>query len=132
MKDFIVYSEHFKAGVYPPLTRDVNDELNFRVKKGEHTDFEFMLKFENLGSHGALRLEIFDDAFKAFTQCPELFRVLASYHQDVHAKKDLPEDILEKIAKDLEKIGWTRKVPSPEAIKRCIPVCPTCGHEGKK
>lgn len=128
MKDFIIYSEFFKAGIYPPLVRDQIDEINFRVHEGERTDFEFMLKFEKLGQGTTLRLEMFDDSFKAFSRCPEVFHLLGSYHDD---KKKLPEDILEKIAVELQELGWKRKAPPPQEVKKRVPVCPTCGHAGE-
>lgn len=132
MKEFIVYSEYQKAKVYPP-TKAFIDEINFRVlrEKGG-LNFEFNLKLEYLGGKPVLRFESFDDSFRLFTHCTELFKVIAKYHSDLHHKDDgIPLDVLEKVAADIQKKGWKRKVPEKMELARPEPVCPTCGHKGK-
>lgn len=132
MKEFIVYSEYQKAKVYPPTSAFI-DEINFRVlrEKGG-LNFEFNLKLEYLGGKPVLKFEAFDDSFKLFTHCAELFKVIAKYHSDLHHNDHgMPLDVLEKISADIQKKGWRRKVPEKMELARPEPVCPTCGHEGK-
>ncbi len=134
-KEFIVYSEYQKAKVYPPLGSSMFiDEINFRVLRGKGgLNFEFNLKLEELGGKPVLRFEAFDDSFKLFTHCTELFKVIAKYHSDFHHNDaGMPPDVLEKIAVDIQKKGWKRKIPEKRDLERPKPVCPKCGLEGKR
>lgn len=138
MKDFIIYSDFEKAGIYSSIGRfaDMKDELNLRVHD-KTSDFEFMIKLirmnpalQGVGERLALKMEIFSDALEAFTKCPEVFSILAK-----HGKQDeewVKADTLEKLAKDLVEAGWKRKMPAKKDILRHVPSCPTCGHEVKR
>lgn len=138
MKDFIIYSDFEKAGIYSSIGRfaDMKDELNLRVHD-KTSDFEFMIKLtrmnpvlQGVGERLALKVEVFSDALEAFTKCPEVFQILAK-----HGKQDeewVKADTLEKLAVDLVEAGWRRKMPAKKDIIRRIPSCPTCGHEVKQ
>src|SRR4029077_19466706 len=141
MKDFIIYTDYEKVGIYPSITtagRDLKDEMNLRVHdKSMGYDFEFMVKLINLGqttTSGAqklsLKVEIFGDAFQAFTACKEVFETLIRYSEG--SSQWVEPDTLEKLSKDLVAVGWKRKMPEKKEILKRKPSCPTCGHEVKK
>lgn len=129
MKDFIVYSEYEKAGLYVPAGRvNFRDELNLRVKT-DRFDFEFMVDLIDLGSKLGVKVNIHEDAFQAFSECKEVFGILTKYQRS--SNEGAPANILETIAKDLEGAGWKRKHPRKSEIKKRRPACPTCGHVRK-
>lgn len=133
MNDFIVYSEHTKAGIYPePNRHEFLDEINLRVKRKDvdGTDFEFMIKLVEL-SGLTLKVEVYRDAFKAFKVCPEVFEILARWHVNLHDKSDETLKNLEGLAKDLEAAGWKRKRPTAAQLASKKKACPTCGHASK-
>lgn len=142
MRDFIIYSEFERAGIYSSIGRfaDMKDELNLRIRE-KNADFEFMIKLIHMNNKRggpnerlALKVEIFSDALEAFTKCPEVFQILAKHGGEGEKLEHewVKGDTLEVLAADLVAAGWKRKVPAKKDIIRAIPSCPTCGHEVKR
>lgn len=142
MKDFIIYSDFEKAGIYSSIGRfaDMKDELNLRVHD-KTSDFEFMIKLirmnpalHGVGERLALKVEIFSDALEAFTKCPEVFQILSKHGMagEKRTEEWVNANTLELLAVDLIAAGWRHKVPAKKDIIRRIPSCPTCGHEVKQ
>lgn len=142
MKDFIIYSDYERAGVYSSIGRfgDLKDELNLRVHD-KTSAFEILIKLIHMnGDRGgpnerlALKVEVFSDALEIFTKCPEVFQILAKHGVEGSKRADewVKGDTLELLAKDLIAAGWRRKIPAKKEIMRSVPSCPTCGHEVKR
>lgn len=80
---------------------------------GGGVDWEFSIEEVDLGSVRAVRAGIFDDAFKAFTQVPELFARLAS---------EAPKDVAGVVA-ILDQLG------AVDVTERVSPYATNTGEE---
>lgn len=101
---------------------DELDEILFSVDgDDEQLVWEGSIRLMRLGqNHTAMRLEIFDDAWAAFSASPELFQILGRHNKP--SGKDSALDF-EAIIQELSGCGWERQRPEKPKVKPCR----TCG-----
>lgn len=107
------------------------DALSIEVRlpgnTGDHIDYEFSLVHEGTERTArqpiGLRVQIFDDAWRAFGDLPDFFALLARLHTE-HAAPDLSLDEIVPLLCDL---GWHDETPRRVAEHRHTVGCLTCG-----
>ncbi len=99
-KEFILHSEWVAAKVYAHDS-DIIDELNFIID-GEPEggcEYGFLVKFREVGDSPTVEVEVFGDALKAFTECREVFSLLANAHNAIQSL-----DAFHELVKQIEKL----------------------------
>lgn len=120
-----VTSEMIAAGRWPVhQDRDMLDELMFSYGPEGDCEFEFSVELIRLDNHkGAMRLKVFDDSFRCFSETPEVFRILGDFNKQ-SGVDSVP--YWESLIKALQGVGWVRIKPEPKPKPAA---CPTCGKE---
>lgn len=93
-------------------------------KAGGGCEYEFSVMIERVGGRAALTLRLFNDSWKAFTDCPEVFNILARLHDD--GRRGATKKDFDFLCGELERAGWRRHRPTrkePEIRK-----CESCGQ----
>ena len=92
-KEFIIFHKawYYKANDPTETAREINIQIG---------ESELLLKWIDLGDRTGMvpQLQVFNDGFKAFADCPELFACLADLHE-----KRLS---IERVAKLLAELGF--------------------------
>lgn len=115
------------AAMFPHNPRDVRGEICIQVEHGRAHFGEFMIRWHDLGSHAAPRLEAFCDSWRALAACRDLIEELAKL--DTDSKPDRAESLtVLRIRKLLTDLGFEDKTKLPERSPRAV--CPTCKRGG--
>ncbi len=125
-KEIILYSEWAKAKVYVPPDDKFIDELNFIIggEPGEDCEYEFCIKLRDVDGP-TVEVTVFGDSLKAFTECREVFDLLSNSNNAIQSIGDF-----HIFAKQVEKLGWTKRRPHPENYTW---TCRECGSmQGRK
>jgi hypothetical protein len=119
-----VASEMEAAAVWGNIRRpEALDELLLSVKGGWEFGIELVKLMDNKAH---LRLKMYSDSWKALTDAPEIFQVLARFDRQHERDRDEREVWLELIAA-LEEVGLKRQKPEPREMPKPV-VCQSCGR----
>lgn len=91
--------------------REINVQREALTKDGHHdgVHWEFGFEWHDLPSHGdAVQLKMFDDAWQAFSEIPELFAALARRHTGPDGTVSMPPAA---VAALLDEHGFTDTTP---------------------
>ena len=112
-KRMFVAVEMMASGEWPNnmLETGVIDEVTLSLgTNGNGFEWEFGIKLIRLGDRAAMKVGIFSDAWRAFTEAPEIFKVLREFGAD-SGKDDEPR--WPRFLLALEAAGWKRVRPEP-------------------
>ena len=104
----ISHEAHYKSVVDG---REINVHREALTEDGEHDGvyWEFGFKWHDFDSHGtAVQLKMFDDAWQAFTEVPELFAALSARHTGPDGTVSMPPAA---VAALLDEHGFTDMTP---------------------
>lgn len=100
-KTFVIFSQSYYAdSIRDSSKNSLVDDISIQI----NDDYEIVLEWIGLENNkpSSLKVGIFDDAFKIFTDCPELFIELSK----LHGQKS---PTVEEIASMLKKLGFKDK-----------------------
>lgn len=93
---------HMDAAWYGPSTKLMRDAVDsIQVVLGspdrQGCDYEFAIRWHNLGRQVAPRIEVFDDAWLAFAECADLFAWFATKANRGAVNGVSPQDVIEAL-----------------------------------
>jgi hypothetical protein len=86
----ISHEAHYKSVI---KGREINVQREALTENGHHdgVHWEFHFQWHDFGDHGdAVQVKLFDDAWQAFTEVPELFAALSARHTGPEGTVSMP------------------------------------------